>query len=77
MLTARSTYTEWHQKVYTTDTDLLPIPKEKVKSFCLDLYEAGDAPSTIMYLFLTGLYTWVSFLDLLMYEYCSFSFLFF
>ena len=64
MMSARLTYLEWHKAVYgdTPQKDIFPVSESKLKSFAIDLFKAGYAPSTIMYLFISGMCTWVCFL---------------
>ncbi len=59
MLIARKGYSEWHQAVFGESQQLLPITDQKLQSFCLALFRAGYAPTTIMQIHLSGLCIWV------------------
>ncbi|KAL9952919.1 hypothetical protein ACROYT_G040248 [Oculina patagonica] len=51
MLIARKGYSEWHQAVFGES--------QKLQSFCLALFRAGYAPTTIMQIHLSGLCIWL------------------
>ena len=61
MMSARTDYREWHKAVYgdKSSENLLPISKEKLKCFLVDLYKAGFASNTIIFSVLTGICSWV------------------
>ena len=65
MMSARTNYREWHKAVYGGDQsyeNLLPVSKEKLKCFLVDLHKAGFAPNTIIFSVLTGICSWVMYL---------------
>ena len=61
MLVACSGYKEWHQAVFgKEDQDkLLPIPEEKLKCYCIALFNTGYTPTTILDIHVNGQCIWV------------------
>ena len=58
MLITRDSFKQWHETVFGSVMELLRTNKEKLKSYCIALYQTGYAPPTIINIHVDGLCSW-------------------